>query len=205
MSDHPPLRIDPTSPSSPDGSPVPCENTVKQGIKQRSGYEGHKGHVGRGGALLAGLFGDVDALTPEPVPESMRSPVPPPPVTVAEPMNAEPPPVAGPACQYCESVRLADCENPPGIRCDDCGRLAWIDDGESLHRVGWHDHDLGSMAPEELPTCDGCGRLCDTQTLDDVWHCSRCLPDDAAARRKRTKTFLSHAADVRRYTDARNG
>lgn len=152
----------------------------------------------RKGSLLAGLFGIGSTLEPEAVAttndaESDSPPLEPPPDSVEF------------RCQFCESVRLSECHDPPGIRCDDCGCLVWIDDGESLCKVGWHDHDLGAMAPEDLPPCGDCGRSCDTQTLDDAWHCSRCLPDEATARRDRTEVLLSQVADVRRYTDLRNG
>lgn len=163
----------------------------------------------RKGSLLAGLFGVDGALTPARVSDSVPTPTEParddPPEEPPTELPTEPPPVGSVACQFCESTRLDDCENPPGIRCDDCGRLTWIDDGETLCKVGGHDDDLAEMAPEDVATCDDCGRLCDTQTNDDAWHCSRCLPDAAAERRKRTRNFLPPSADVQRYTDARNG
>ncbi|WP_068266551.1 hypothetical protein [Rubripirellula obstinata] len=93
----------------------------------------------------------------------------------------EPPPTnepstgKGPTCHHCGAANLFDTEAPPGIRCEDCGKLVWFDDGQSLSRVRWHDHDLGGMAPQELPPCPACGAPCDTQTSDDVWRCSRCL------------------------------
>ncbi len=62
---------------------------------------------------------------------------------------------------------------------------------------------MDEVDPSELPTCQTCGRLCDTQTLDDQWHCSQCDPD-AGQRRRRTEKFLRHTAAIR-YTHNRNG
>ena len=62
---------------------------------------------------------------------------------------------------------------------------------------------MDEVDPSELPTCPTCGRLCDTQTLDDYWRCSPCDPD-AGQRRRRTKTLQRTAAAIR-YIHNRNG
>ena len=62
---------------------------------------------------------------------------------------------------------------------------------------------MDEFDPSELPTCPTCGRLCDTQTLDDYWRCSPCDPD-AGQRRRRTKTLQRTAAAIR-YIHNRNG
>lgn len=195
------LRIDPTCPLCPDATNVPCGSCDKLGKNEPQGHEGDKGHVQRIGALLSGLFGNAGPLTTEP---SSKNPEPPPPVdppaeSGTDSTNGKPPPVVC-VCQFCESTWREDCENPQGIRCNDCGRLIWIDDGQSLLKVGWHDHDLGSMAPGDLPPCNDCGQLCDTQTLDGDWHCSRCIPE-ATHRRAHTAGLLRHARTVRQQTE----
>ena len=62
---------------------------------------------------------------------------------------------------------------------------------------------MDEVDPTDLPTCPTCGRLCDTQTLDDQWRCSPCDPD-ASQRRRRTEKFLRNTAAIR-YTHTRNG
>ncbi len=62
---------------------------------------------------------------------------------------------------------------------------------------------MDEVDPTDLPTCPTCGRLCDTQTLDDQWHCSPCDPD-ASQRRRRTEQLLRNTAAIR-YTHNRNG
>ncbi len=155
------------------------ENTTKHGVCKVLRVERVDRVALRKGSLLAAIFGVDSASTPDSLPTLLERP--------SDELPVEPWPVASAiVCQFCESMRLGDCDNPPGIRCDDCGSLVWIDDGETIRKVGWNDHDLGSMAPDDLPTCCDCGRLCDTQTLDDAWHCSRC-DASAASRRKETE------------------
>ncbi|MEM9368998.1 MAG: hypothetical protein AAGD07_23660 [Planctomycetota bacterium] len=48
--------------------------------------------------------------------------------------------------------------------------------------------DLEEIDFDDVPLCS-CGRYCDSQTLDDAWHCSRCDPN-ADRRRKQTLRLL---------------
>ena len=73
-------------------------------------------------------------------------------------------------------------DDPAGLRCGDCGHLVWIDTGDGLVSVIWHDHDQGGLAPDDLPQCGSCERFCDTKTVDGAWHCSRC--DTISANRE---------------------
>jgi hypothetical protein len=57
--------------------------------------------------------------------------------------------------------------------------------------------------PADVPPCTSCGRLCDSQTLDDAWHCTRCDPL-AEAQRQRTERLLRASAAIR-YIHKRNG
>jgi hypothetical protein len=50
--------------------------------------------------------------------------------------------------------------------------------------------------PEAVPSCLVCGLLCDTQTMTDVWRCSRC-DRRAAERRLRTVRLWAHAARLK--------
>ena len=60
------------------------------------------------------------------------------------------------------------------------------------------DDDFIELSPEDIPTCPRCNDLCDVQTLDDRWHCTRCNPDEAEQRRKRTQHWLRTAERLRR-------
>ena len=193
MNNVPPQGIDPPYPSYPESSEVRRENRVKHGKNRTKGHGGHKGHVRWGGVLLSGLFGADHGLTPV--------------TTPADPPddNADSPLSESTLCQFCGSANLIDSDDPPGIRCDGCGRLAWIDDGQSLIKVGWHDPYLASMAPDDLPTCDRCGDLCDTQTLDDRWHCSHCFPAESAIRRARSRQLMSRSAEMKARSRKEHG
>lgn len=61
------------------------------------------------------------------------------------------------------------------------------------------EHDFDELDPNEIPKCRICNDLCDTQTLDDAWHCSRCAPE-SDERRKRTLRWLAMATRIRDRT-----
>ncbi len=114
-----------------------------------------------------------------------------------EPVTEPPQPApSGPTCQFCGSADLFDSDDPEGIRCDGCGHLTWIGVESSLRKVGWHDHDLGAMAPEDIPACDQCSRLCDTELVSGDWRCSRCDPR-SNVRRRETNRLLKLAEGIR--------
>lgn len=181
-SDHSP-KMCPTDPMCPAGVNVPSQNSVNHGVSASSGHVGHVGHVAGVPALLAGLF--VDYVPPvDPLPQIPNDVNDAPDDDIDSTIN----------CGFCGSNNVLD--DALGLRCDACGHLAWIDVDGALTRVGWHDHDVCSMAPGDLPECPTCGRLCDTQTCDDAWHCSQC-DVDAESRRKRTKRLLQDAERIR--------
>jgi hypothetical protein len=139
------------------------------------------------------LFGNETTLLESPLIESEPLPV-----------ESLPDVGDGPKCHHCGSGGLSDCEDPPGIRCDACGMLVWLDDGQSLRRVGWHDHDWAAIDPNDVPTCETCGRLCDTLTVDDAWLCSRCDSVATIGRRK-IERLMQQAKSIRCYDGRRNG
>jgi hypothetical protein len=55
--------------------------------------------------------------------------------------------------------------------------------------------ELEEVDFDDVPVCS-CGRLCDTQTIDDAWLCSHCDPD-SEERRKRTERLLATAKRIR--------
>lgn len=67
----------------------------------------------------------------------------------------------------------------------------WIINAEAAAELD----DLEEVDFDEVPVCS-CGRYCDSQTLDDAWHCSHCDPD-AEERRKRTQRWLRQTNRIR--------
>lgn len=178
----------PTDPTYPDVGNVPCENHVRHGENVGSGYIGHVGYIPEESTLLSGLFVDeVPSMIPV-VPFESR-----------ELRDATERCQTALDCGFCGSANLLD--ESTGLRCDDCGHLAWLDADGDLIRVHWHDHDIGSMAPDDLPTCSSCDDLCDTQTVDGRWRCSRCDPR-ATQRRKRTARLIQDAERIRNHPGA---
>lgn len=97
-------------------------------------------------------------------------------------------------CPWCGRADLRD--DPEGLRCGRCERLAWVCEGGSMVRADCIDDDLEGLDPDDVPTCPSCGRWCDTETVVGVWHCSRC---DAGAdeRRRRTRRVLEWTGATR--------
>ncbi len=122
---------------------------------------------------LLGLIGPVESSSDDPAPGGSSVP-------------------SSIACPRCRSADLID--EPEGLRCGDCDRLAWFD----LPGGGWvrADHaelDLIEIGPDSVPVCSGCGRVCDVDrgllsgSCDTLgpWACSRCDPE---ADRRRAAT-----------------
>lgn len=179
-----PRQTCPTDPMCPNGANVPSQNPVNHGGQRSIGHVGHVGHVPTVPALFHGLF--VDYVPPIAAPPLIENDV-----------NDAPDNDLNSTvdCGFCGSKNMRD--DVLGLRCDACGHLVWIDVDGALRRVTWHDHDICSMAPGDLPECSTCGRLCDTQTCDESWHCSRC-DVDADQRRQRTERLLRDADRIRR-------
>lgn len=110
-------------------------------------------------------------------------------------LDASLPDPCGTTCQFCGSAELFDADDPPGILCDVCGQLIWIDEGESLQKVGCRD--LEAMSPNEIPACGQCSRLCDTELVSGDWQCSRCDPR-SKVRRRETYRMIERAERIRR-------
>jgi len=182
-SEHPPKTY-PTDPTCPNPDHVPHENTAKHGENDASGHIGHVGHVSGIPALLNGLFVDY-------VPSTTPTTETPPGMDYETDEGTE----TSFGCGFCGATDLVD--DAVGLRCDACGHLAWLDVDGALTRVSWHDHDVASMAPDDLPDCSVCGDLCDTRTADGCWRCSRCDPD-AESRRRRTKRLIETARRIRK-------
>jgi len=100
---------------------------------------------------------------------------------VGDPAEPEPPADLI-RCPWCPSAGLSD--DPGGLRCSSCGRLAWRATAEGgLVRA---DHAAGvAIDPAAVPACPSCGRWCDVLTLAEAWRCSGCDPE-APERRRRT-------------------
>ena len=143
-----------TCPSDPMCPTPHAERQANPGVYETiapSGYEGHIGHVPQGPALLFGLFLDhFDAPISDRSDEALPH--------LTDDNNA-----TSLRCHICGSMNLVD--DPAGLRCSDCGHLVWIDTGDGLLSVIWHDHDQGGLAPDDLPQCGSCERFCDTKTI----------------------------------------
>ena len=62
---------------------------------------------------------------------------------------------------------------------------------------------MEELDAEEVPACPDCNRLCNVQTLDDAWCCSKCDPR-ATDRRQRTQRFMQALKTIR-YTQSLRG
>lgn len=60
------------------------------------------------------------------------------------------------------------------------------------------DDDLEPLDPSSIPRCPRCNDLCDLQTLDAAWHCTRCRPAETDAIRRTTRRLLHHVRRLRR-------
>lgn len=176
---HPPQERAPTCPSAPTCHGVAAEASVGSVFSGRV-HLGARLDVGARSegvspGLIEGLFlsgpGGPKPAPPEPAPPEGLT-----------------------RCHRCDSAELID--DPAGIRCDGCGHLVFIEADGELRSVRWHDHDDGGIGPDDLPNCPTCNRLADTQTADDVWHCSRCDPD-AGRRRILAARLLATAERIR--------
>jgi hypothetical protein len=98
------------------------------------------------------------------------------------------------ACRSCGSLDLRD--DRQGIRCHDCGKIAWLQSGKILTRVDHSNWLFNDEDQDRIPTCYGCGGICTTETLDGQWHCSRCDPA-ATMRFLKTQKVLSLVAKHR--------
>ena len=83
-------------------------------------------------------------------------------------------------CPWCRSERLADDDDGGGVRCESCGRLAWLAVDGSLVRADAEDVDVVGVHPDDVDACPACGDLCDTMTAMGGWSCSRCEPGRTA-------------------------
>lgn len=132
--------------------------------------------------LVSDAMLGAEGAAPDPVPIAEAA-------TVDAGGGADREPAArGIGCPWCGPVELLD--DPEGLRCGRCERLAWLAVGRSIVRADCLDDDLEGLAPEDVPTCPSCGRWCDVETVAGAWRCSRCDPQ-AEARRRRTLRILA--------------
>ena len=59
------------------------------------------------------------------------------------------------------------------------------------------DGDFIELDSSDVPACPRCNDLCDLETLDGRWHCSRCDPSGVDRIRRTTSRLLMHVASLR--------
>ena len=58
--------------------------------------------------------------------------------------------------------------------------------------------DALEVDPADVPHCDRCGELCDSESVDGRWHCTPCDPVAAERRRYVTRELIGHVERLRR-------
>lgn len=122
------------------------------------------------------------------------------PERATEPLHRSP---IAPTCQFCGASDRVPANDPNGVRCNACGHLIEIGEGEARSKVQWHDHDCGSMAPEGTPVCDRCTSLCDTELVSGDWRCSRCDPNATVRTQKKASDGTDRESNMGVKHDAR--